>query len=129
MKLSSVRKIVLEDYPDTSRDVVQRLAQTLNPFLDQISTAMGSQLTLSDNLKGKVYQNVKLGEGVYTKILAWDVNEKPLSVTIGNLALQGGAAPAAAFSLSWILNSKGLNLTFLGLDPAAAHVATIIALV
>ncbi len=125
-KLNSVKKIILEDYAQEYRELVQRLALTLNSFLDQTTTAINGGLTLRDNFKSKTYQ-VDLPAGTSTKTVAWTLNEKPTSVVIGNLTKSDTSAPSAVFSLSWKYTSKGLVLTFLGLDGSTDYVATIIA--
>ena len=130
MKISTIRKIVIEDYPAAMRDTMQRLAQTLNPFLDQVSAAISNQLTLRDNVKCKLYK-VDLAADKYSAFVAWPLNEKPSSVTLAQLALANGNAPASAFSLHWQFGTQngtqGIFLTFLGLAAATEHTVTILA--
>lgn len=125
-KVSSIKKIVVEDYAASERGIVQRLATTLNPFLDQTTLAINGQITIRENLKGKTYK-LSLPAGTSTRIVAWDLNEKPTSVVIGSLTKPDGTAPSAVFSLSWRYDSKGIHLTFLGLDAGQEHISTIIA--
>lgn len=49
MKLSQLTRIVEEDFPQESRDIIQKLARALNPFLEQISQAMTKNIDY-DNL-------------------------------------------------------------------------------
>lgn len=126
MKINAIKRIIVEDYDQEARPTMQRLAQTLNGFLEQVSQALSGQLTLRDNAKSRVY-SIELAKGTSTQTVAWTLNEKPVAVTIGNLTVKGGAAPADVFALSWGLGSKGLELTFLGLDAATDHTVTIIA--
>lgn len=125
-KINAIKKIVVEDYDLSSRSLVQRLAQTLNSFLEQVTTALNGNVTLRDNIKGKVLR-VELPAGTSTRTVAWAVNEKPTAVTIGCLTKKDLSAPSAAFSLSWKYDTDGIHLTFIGLDAGTAHVATIIA--
>lgn len=126
MKINAIKRIIVEDYEQEARPVVQRLAQTLNGFLEQVSQALANQLTLRDNAKCRAY-SIDLPAGTSTQTLAWTLNEKPTAVTIGNLTLRGGGAPADVFCLSWGLSTKGIELTFLGLDAAKEHTVVIIA--
>lgn len=125
-RLNSSKKIVPEDYDSESRPLVQRLAQTLNSFLDQATVALNGGLTIRENLKSKTYR-ISLPAGTSTQIVNWDLNEKPSSVTIGQLTKKDYTAPSAVFSLSWRYDSRGIHLTFLGLDGSTEHTATIIA--
>ena len=125
-RLNSSKKIVPEDYPSDSRPLVQRLAQTLNGFLDQATVAINGGLTIRENLKSKTYR-LSLPAGTSTQTVAWDLNEKPTSVVIGSLTKKDSTAPSAVFSLSWRYDDKGIHLTFLGLDGSTEHTTTIIA--
>lgn len=125
-RLNSSKKITPEDYPSDSRPLVQRLAQTLNSFLDQVTVALNGGLTIRENLKSKVYK-LSLPAGTSTQTVAYDLNEKPTSVVIAQLTKSDSTTPSAAFCLSWRYDNKGIHLTFLGLDAATAHSTTIIA--
>lgn len=127
MKINGIKKIVVEDYELDDRNLVQRLALTLNGFLDQVTTALNGNITTKDNQKSKIYR-VDLPAGTSSKLVAWDLNEKPTSAEIAQLTLRDGTSPAAVFSLSWRYDpSKGIYLTFIGLDGSTHHSATVIA--
>lgn len=49
MKLNQLTRIVEEDFPQESRDVIQKLARALNPFLEQIGQVMSKNIDY-DNL-------------------------------------------------------------------------------
>jgi hypothetical protein len=125
VKIGTIKKLIVEDYPATARDVVVRLATTLNPFLDQASTAFGNNITIRENLKSKVYA-LDLPAGTATISLSWDLNERPTSVVIAQLIKHDLSAPSAAFSLSWRYDNKQLALTFIGLDVATRYTAIIV---
>lgn len=79
MKLSQLTRIVEEDFPQESRDVIQRLARALNPFLEQISQAMTKNIdydnlnrelityTVSVDSSGKPIENKELKHNLKTK--------------------------------------------------------------
>jgi hypothetical protein len=115
LKIDTVKRLVVEDFPVESRAFVQKLAVVLNPFLDSVTTCLTSNIT-ADNLKGKVWS---------IDLPAWDLNETPTNVQITKLALSTGLPPAAAFALSWSYANKQVTLTFLGLDASKAHKTTI----
>jgi hypothetical protein len=125
-KIQSVKKLIVEDFSSASRELIQRLAAVLNPFLDQVVTALSQKITFADNLKCKTY-NFTLAEGISSIVVAWDFNEKPTAVYIGNLTKSNGQAPSAVFALSSYHSDRKLTLTFLGLDASTAHTVTVIA--
>jgi len=125
-KVTGVKKINVEDFPSSSREVVGKLASVLNSFLTQVVTAITQQITYADNLKGKVY-SVDLTAGTSTAKVAWTLNEKPTAIYLGNLTLADYSAPSSAYSLSSYFKDGQINMTFIGLSAGSAHKATVIA--
>lgn len=121
MKISTVKKLVLEDFPAANRDLIQKLAQVLNPFLDQQTTALTSNLTI-ENLKGRQF-TIDLKAAQTTASVAWDLNEKPTIVVVAKLTKSDGVTPpSGVFSMSWTYNTKNqIALTFQGLDSGTAY--------
>lgn len=134
MKLNSIKKIIPEDYSADNRDLIRKLASTLNGFLEQVSQALSLQLTLTDNLRGKVY-SVNLLADVSTAKVQWTYPEKPTAVYIGQITKNTNkAAVAQAANLTWTYTTddkgKGqISLTFFGLAASTIHDITIVALV
>ena len=125
-KIHTITKLNVEDFPAEYKDLITKFANVLNPFFDQVSTALSQKLTYDDNFKSKVYSFV-LPAGSSTLVVAWEFNEKPKSVYLGNLTLSTGQAPASAFCLSSYHSDKKINLTFLGLNSSYSHNVTVIA--
>lgn len=125
-KIQTIRKIVVEDFPEASRELITKLSSVLNPFLDQVITALSKNLTHADNLKGKVY-TFQLAAGVSSITVAWEYNDKPTAVYLGNLTKSTGAAPSNTFSLSSLHSDNKITFTLIGLDGSAAHTITVIA--
>jgi len=117
---------VVEDYTAEERTLVQRLATTLNSFLEQASAAVNGNLTLKDNIKSKIYSS-ELSAGTTVKTVVWDLNERPSDIRIARLVKKDGTSPSAAFSLSWEFTPQGLQLTFIGLDALTSYRADVIA--
>ena len=51
--VNSVRQITTEDYPKESRSLVEKLAFTLNPFLNSIVDAFNKNLNFVDNFSAQ----------------------------------------------------------------------------
>jgi len=126
-KINTIKKIIVEDFNVDARDMVQRLANTLNPTLDQLGTAASGNLSLSDNLKCRVYSlKIEATAASASQHVIWDLNEKPTSVIIGRLAKESGAAPAAAFAISWRYENGKIFFTIIGLDATLKYSLTLI---
>jgi hypothetical protein len=124
VKVTGIKKLIVEDFPATTRETVQRLAQILNPFLDVVTKALTNGLTIKDNLKAQSFP-LELAAGVSTQTVKWTLNEAPSEVRISRLAIKGGTAPAAAFSLFWAYEAPEIRLTFIGLNAGSIHETTV----
>ena len=124
MRITTQKKVVVEDFEASSRPLVTRLAQILNSFLDQVAQALTSNITLADNLKAKVFK-AELASGVSTLSFSWDLNEKPTAVYIGSLTRTDGAVPPV-HSLYWTYADKQVSCTITGLD-SVIHNITLVA--
>jgi hypothetical protein len=49
MKLPAFRRIITEDYPVQYREVISKLAYSLNSFMDTVNIALNSNLSVNDN--------------------------------------------------------------------------------
>lgn len=125
-EVKSVKKLIVEDFPADAREIIQRLASVLNPFMDQVVTALNQKLTYKDNLQSQRY-DLRLAEGISTIVVGWHFNAKPSSVILGNLTKTNGQPPSQVFSMSSYHSDKKITLTFIGLDAATAHAVTVIA--
>jgi hypothetical protein len=125
MQINTAKRIVIEDYPAASRDVVQILAQTLNPFIDQISTALTNNGTVADNLKAqKTVQSLQAGISQFS--FHWKLNERPSDLHIAQLSRPDASVPTAVFSLYWVYANGTITCNILGLDGSKAHVVTLV---
>lgn len=120
MKISTIKKLFVEDFSAADRPLVQKLAEILNPFLDQTTKALTNNITATENMKSKVW-TLALAAGSTTQKVLWDLNEQPTSVQIDKLTKKDGTAPSSAFSLSWSYASGQIALSFQGLDGSTAY--------
>lgn len=54
MKLSNLKRLVKEDFPQSDQDLIDRLAYIINPLLDQIEKAFNKNITTTDNLSREI---------------------------------------------------------------------------
>ncbi len=52
-KISNLKKIVNEDFPQENRTLTTKLAFIINPFFDSIVNALNKNLTFNDNLNAQ----------------------------------------------------------------------------
>jgi len=53
-KIRKISKILAEDFPQEYSNLVNKLAFTLNPFLDNLLVSLDKRLNITDNLDGEV---------------------------------------------------------------------------
>lgn len=59
MKLEGFKRILTEDLPAESRQLADKLASTLNPFAEQVITALNGRLNITDNIN-QVYKELTI---------------------------------------------------------------------
>jgi hypothetical protein len=128
MKIVPSKKIIPEDFPPEGRELIKRISQVINPFLDQITQALTNSVTLKDNLKCKVIES-KLAVDTYALKLPWDMNEKPTAVFIGQITKNNKEKVTQVYSISWLYVDGKIEISFIGLPAATPHDVTIIAIV
>lgn len=128
MRLNSAKKIIVEDFSETEQTLVRKLSDVLNPFIWSVFTAISKQLTFSENIKSQVFV-INLSVGESSKVLKWEVNERPTAIFIANALLDGNLVIAQPLSVSWTYDSGKLSVTFVGLNAAKAHKITLVGVV
>lgn len=124
-KISSSKKIILEDFPKEVRVWLPKLSDPLNRFLEQVYASLVNGITLSDNIKSRVYR-ISIRAGETEKSVQWTLNERPNDVRIANIRTSADAAPSAAYSMSWKFVNGQIDMTFIGLDAGTKYTATIV---
>lgn len=58
MKIRKINKILTEDFPEKYRELVSKLAFTLNPFLDNLVESLDGNLSFTDNIDSEIKELV-----------------------------------------------------------------------
>lgn len=116
-KISSTKKLVLEDYPKEVRPWLGKMVDVLNRFLEQVYFALVQGLTVRDNLKAQANALTIASTQSYPVKIAWNLNERPTAVFVASIADSTGAA-VQPYAMEWIYNNGQVEVTFTGL---AAH--------
>ena len=125
-KFSTIRRLVVEDYPKEVRPWLNKMIYILNPFLEQTYSALVNGLTYRDNAKAQVIP-LTIFTGETDKLLKWDLNEKPTSVILGQITKKDGTHPTNQITMTWLYTQTNqLDIKFNGLDAAVEYRVTII---
>jgi hypothetical protein len=127
-KITSTKKLVIEDYPAEVKPWIKKLIDPLNRFLEQSYYALVNGLTIADNLKGQVSSLDVVASQEYPIAFAWRLNERPTVLLVGNCEESTGGT-VAAFSTAWTYNNGQVLVTFTGLDTAKKYTIKLVGLV
>jgi hypothetical protein len=126
-KISSTKKLVLEDYPTEVRPWLQKLVDPLNRFLEQAYFALVQGLTTKDNLKAQSNSVTVASGQAYPVKISWALNERPTAVFVASIADTTGAA-VQPYAMEWVFNNGQVEITLTGL-AANEHKITTLGLV
>lgn len=128
MKMVPSKKLIPEDFPNEERELIKRVSQVFNPFIDNVVQSLTNALTLRDNQKCQVYV-FELAAATSTIKLAWDLNEKPTALLIGQITKNNREAVTQAYNLAWMFVDGKIDAAFIGLDTGVKHEITLIGMV
>lgn len=49
-KIQNFKRLIAEDFKDENRELISKVAYSLNPFMDDLQGALNKNLTIADNL-------------------------------------------------------------------------------
>jgi len=127
-KISSSKKLILEDLPAEQRSWMKKVIEPLNRFLEQTYFALVNGLTIRDNLKAQISDSTVEINQVYPVKIAWTLNERPSAVLVALIQDDLGSA-IPAYSMTWTIDSGVLKLTFNGLTATNKYNLKILGLV
>jgi len=127
-KITSTKKVVVEDFPAEVRPWIKKLLDPLNRFLEQAYYALVNGLTIADNLKGQVSSLDVVASQEYPIAFAWRLNERPTALLVANCSESTGGT-VAAFSTGWTYANGQVLVTFTGLDTAKKYTIKLVGLV
>lgn len=124
MKLAVVKKLLIEQLPDDVKKWFPIISNPLNTYMDGTVRALTGQLTLADNLKSQRFDITIESTQTYPMKLAYTLNERPTSVTVGQILPSDGSI--ATYGMRWELSEGQLLISFSGLS-AVKHSLTLVA--
>ncbi len=127
-KLSTIKRLIMEDFPSDHRKWLGKLITPLNSFLEQVYKVLTKGITIDDNLKAEQTQLV-LNAGETTRKIKWTLNEKPNVVLIGKITYDNGDLPSTQISMYWSYANSQITVNFLGLDVTTKYRILIIGMV
>lgn len=118
MKLSSIKRLVVEDFKDPAM-AAKKLAGLLNPFIEGVSQILNGGIVVSDNMKSAFYE-VDLKAGVSSFGYRWDKNQAPNAVLPARV-IEVGSLTAPAIGIAWAFDNGTISVKLTGLDPAKEY--------
>lgn len=130
MKLSSARRILLEELPAEVRKWFTTIIDIVNPFLEQTYRILTQGITIGDNLKSqKITIDVQVSQ-VYPVRVAYTLNERPYAVLVAQIyEATSSTAVVQNHSFNWYYENGTLLLYFSGLDTAKAYKANLFTMI
>ncbi len=128
-KLSSIKKILTESFPDVKWIGV--LLAPLNQFIEEVNRALNNELTVAENMDGAV-KTVTV-DGTYPLKFQWKRSSRPTVAWIGYIRETQGEHTdmGAAVSMDWEWSGGYFQINAipgLSASPTAKYFVTVVAL-
>lgn len=121
-QLSNVRRIIVEDYPEESRDTVGKLASVMNPFMDELVELSRKKINFDNLARSLVVVDLVVDETGTPKGVS-QINTTLSTYSGKNIvhiqSLTGGANVVSSPYLDCIHTGNGIVkiIKFYGLPP------------
>lgn len=132
MKISGIKRIIKEQLPSTVQPWIDQLLYPINNAISQFTTALGNQLTISDNMLGAV-KSFTLTSAQFPFTFTHGLKIKPKIVFIGQIN-DTDATPGTFITgpvVQWSVGSNGSTIvlqTITGLNPLKSYNVTLVVL-
>jgi hypothetical protein len=130
VKISTSRKILLEELPSEVRKWFGTIQNIVNPFFDQVYQILSNGITIGDNLKAQKVSIKIQASQVYPVKVSYRLNERPYAVILASISEDVGSTQVVQnFSFNWYYVNGNIEFYFSGLDAAKAYTATFFTMV
>lgn len=130
MKLSTQKKLALEEIPQEHRGWFGKVLNPLNKFIEQVFFAISKGLTIGDNLKAQTFSLKITADQDYPMKVSWTINERPTAVLLASIIEDTGApGTIPVHSHQWEFSNGSISITFNGLEATKAYKAVVVGLV
>jgi hypothetical protein len=125
VQLSTIKQIIVEDFPSDSREVVEKLASSLNPFFDQIGQILNKNVSidnLSQEIKTFTVEVDATGKPKTTTSIKYSLKSTPQGIVcIRAIAAQSGIYPTSSPFISFDIDSTTNTLTIKNITGLPAN--------
>jgi hypothetical protein len=122
MKISSSKKILLEEVPATQKAWFEKIVNVLNPFLDQTYKILTQGLTIGDNIKSQKFSIYVTANQVYPISVSYSLNERPYAVHIAQIQEDVTTnTSVATYGFNWYFENGSIKIFMSGLDSSKAY--------
>jgi hypothetical protein len=130
MKISTSRKILLEELPSEVRKWFGTIQNIINPFFDQVYQILSGGITIGDNVKAQKISIQIQASQVYPIKVSYRLNERPYAILLANISENVGSNQVVQnYAFNWYYVNGNIEFYFSGLDTAKEYTATFFTMV
>lgn len=130
MKISSGRKILLEELPSEVRKWFGTVQAIVNPFFDQVYKVLTGGITLEDNIKAQKFTLKVQANQSYPLSITYRLNDRPYAVILANISEDVNTSQVVQnYSYNWYYENGNIKVYFTGLDSSKEYTATFFTMV
>ena len=121
-KISSSKRIILEDLPSEQRSWFAKVTNTLNPYMEQCYQILTRGITIGDNLKAqKISATVEVSQ-TYPISIKYNLNEAPYALHVASIKEAVSSSQVVQnYSMNWYYENGNIKIYFAGLDAAKSY--------
>lgn len=124
MKISSSKKIILEELPSEVRGWFSKVTNVVNPFMEQSYKILTEGLTIGDNCKAFKFSTTIAASQTYPITIAYSLNEKPYALHLAQIYENNSTTQVVQkHSFNWYYDNGSLKIYFDGLDSSKTYIA------
>jgi hypothetical protein len=124
VKISTSRKILLEELPSEVRKWFGTVQAIINPFFDQVYRVLTGGVTLEENIRSqKIAIDIQANQ-VYPISVSYRLPDRPYALVLANIYEDVSTTQAVqTYSYNWYYVNGTIQIYFSGLNSAKAYKA------
>jgi hypothetical protein len=130
MKISSSKKILLEEIPPQQKGWFEKVVNVVNPFFDQVYKILTNGIVIGDNLKAQKVSIIIQANQVYPIEVSYTLNERPYAIHVAQIRENNNNSQVVQnHSFNWYFENNVLKLYFAGLDTSKSYAVNLYTLI
>jgi hypothetical protein len=130
MKISSSKKVILEELPSEVRGWFSKVTNIINPFFEAVYKILTNGITIGDNLKAQKFSLTIQANQTYPIEVAYTLNERPYTIQLAQIRENNSTSQVVQnYSFNWYIENNILKIYFAGLDSSKEYTANFYTLI